>query len=134
MSSKMGSCGDGRTGGGLVSSPPCTEVSHVTLSITQAGAEIDHDTKAHSHQVTCSAWQYGYRMSKAALNNAGATLARDLSNDDIAVGLIHPGPVSHPGHLAAGSSLHYPLHSQIVMLQLSLCINRFDVMCMSGTY
>ena len=55
ISSKMGSIGDGRTGGNL----------------------------------------YGYRMSKAAANCAGATLARDLKEEEIAVGLIHPGAVSH---------------------------------------
>ena len=54
ISSKMGSIGDGRTGGNL----------------------------------------YGYRMSKAAANCAGATLARDLKEEEIAVGLIHPGAVS----------------------------------------
>ena len=54
VSSKMGSIGDGRTGGNL----------------------------------------YGYRMSKAAANCAGATLARDLKEDEIMVGLIHPGAVS----------------------------------------
>ena len=37
--------------------------------------------------------QYGYRMSKAALNCAGATLARDLKDDGIPVALIHPGAV-----------------------------------------
>ncbi|KAK9832580.1 hypothetical protein WJX81_000380 [Elliptochloris bilobata] len=53
LGSKMGSCGDGRTGGGL----------------------------------------YGYRMSKAALNSAGATLAHDLRADGIHVAIIHPGAV-----------------------------------------
>ncbi len=32
-------------------------------------------------------------MSKAALNAAGATLARDLRADDIHVAIIHPGAV-----------------------------------------
>ena len=54
ISSKMGSIGDGRTGGNL----------------------------------------YGYRMSKAAANCAGATLARDLKEEEVIVGLIHPGAVS----------------------------------------
>lgn len=36
---------------------------------------------------------YGYRMSKAALNAAGVSLARDLKNKDIAVALLHPGYV-----------------------------------------
>jgi NAD(P)-dependent dehydrogenase (short-subunit alcohol dehydrogenase family) len=34
---------------------------------------------------------YGYRMSKAALNAAGVSLARDLAGRGIAVVLLHPG-------------------------------------------
>lgn len=34
---------------------------------------------------------YGYRMSKAALNAAGVSLARDLHPRGIAVALLHPG-------------------------------------------
>jgi NAD(P)-dependent dehydrogenase (short-subunit alcohol dehydrogenase family) len=34
---------------------------------------------------------YGYRMSKAALNAAGVSLARDLRPRGIAVALLHPG-------------------------------------------
>jgi NAD(P)-dependent dehydrogenase (short-subunit alcohol dehydrogenase family) len=34
---------------------------------------------------------YGYRMSKAALNAAGVSLARDLYARGIAVALLHPG-------------------------------------------
>lgn len=34
---------------------------------------------------------YGYRMSKAALNAAGVSLARDLADEGIAVLLVHPG-------------------------------------------
>ena len=34
---------------------------------------------------------YGYRMSKAALNAAGRSLAHDLRNDGIALRLLHPG-------------------------------------------
>ncbi len=36
---------------------------------------------------------YGYRMSKAALNMAGQSLARDLAADGIAVAILHPGMV-----------------------------------------
>jgi len=36
------------------------------------------------------AW-YSYRMSKAALNAAGVSLANDLKPKGIAVGLFHPG-------------------------------------------
>ena len=34
---------------------------------------------------------YGYRMSKAALNSAGVSLAQDLKSDNIAVFMLHPG-------------------------------------------
>jgi NAD(P)-dependent dehydrogenase (short-subunit alcohol dehydrogenase family) len=37
---------------------------------------------------------YGYRMSKAAVNMAGASLARDLHGRGIAVLLLHPGMVA----------------------------------------
>ncbi|HKP57533.1 MAG TPA: SDR family oxidoreductase [Polyangiales bacterium] len=36
---------------------------------------------------------YGYRMSKAALNAAGVSLARDLKGRGIAVAILHPGYV-----------------------------------------
>ncbi len=36
---------------------------------------------------------YGYRMSKAALNMAGRSLAIDVRHRDISVGLLHPGYV-----------------------------------------
>ncbi|HLT37761.1 MAG TPA: SDR family oxidoreductase [Enhygromyxa sp.] len=38
-----------------------------------------------------SGGSYGYRMSKAAVNMAGVTLARDLARAGIAVALLHPG-------------------------------------------
>ncbi len=37
---------------------------------------------------------YGYRMSKAAVNAAGVSLAHDLKGRGIAVGLFHPGMVA----------------------------------------
>jgi len=40
-----------------------------------------------------SGGQYGYRMSKAALNAAGVSLAIDLKPQGIAVVILHPGPV-----------------------------------------
>ena len=36
---------------------------------------------------------YGYRMSKAALNAAGMSLAQDLKPRGIAVVMLHPGAV-----------------------------------------
>jgi NAD(P)-dependent dehydrogenase (short-subunit alcohol dehydrogenase family) len=40
-----------------------------------------------------SGGRYGYRMSKAALNIAGVSLAHDLKGQDVAVALLHPGYV-----------------------------------------
>lgn len=40
-----------------------------------------------------SGGSYGYRMSKAALNAAGVSLARDLKSREIAVAILHPGYV-----------------------------------------
>ncbi len=37
--------------------------------------------------------RYGYRMSKAALNAAGVSLARDLAPRGVAVAILHPGYV-----------------------------------------
>lgn len=37
---------------------------------------------------------YGYRMSKAAVNAAGVSLARDLARRGIAVAILHPGMVA----------------------------------------
>ncbi len=38
-----------------------------------------------------SGGKYGYRMSKCALNMAGVSLAHDLRDNGIAVGILHPG-------------------------------------------
>jgi NAD(P)-dependent dehydrogenase (short-subunit alcohol dehydrogenase family) len=37
---------------------------------------------------------YGYRMSKAALNIAGVSIARDLAPRGVAVAIIHPGMIN----------------------------------------
>jgi NAD(P)-dependent dehydrogenase (short-subunit alcohol dehydrogenase family) len=36
---------------------------------------------------------YGYRMSKAALNMAGKSLAVDLKSAGVAIAILHPGMV-----------------------------------------
>lgn len=41
-----------------------------------------------------SGGRYGYRMSKAALNIAGVSLAHDLSSQEIALAILHPGLVA----------------------------------------
>jgi NAD(P)-dependent dehydrogenase (short-subunit alcohol dehydrogenase family) len=50
--------------------------------ITSRMGSIDDNTSGGS---------YGYRMSKAAVNMAGRSLARDLTGDGVAVAILHPG-------------------------------------------
>jgi len=57
--------------------------SKVVMITSRMGSIDDNDSGAY----------YGYRMSKAALNMAGTSLAKDLSKENIAVGLLHPGLV-----------------------------------------
>lgn len=57
--------------------------SRVALITSRMGSMADNS----------SGGSYGYRMSKAALNAAGRSLALDLAPRDIHVGLLHPGYV-----------------------------------------
>jgi NAD(P)-dependent dehydrogenase (short-subunit alcohol dehydrogenase family) len=59
---------------------PAAKVAIVT---SRMGSMSDNDSGGH----------YGYRMSKAAVNMAGTSLAVDLKPKGIAVGLLHPGYV-----------------------------------------
>lgn len=56
----------------------------VALITSRMGSVADNGSGGH----------YGYRMSKAALNIAGMSLARDLAPRHIAVAILHPGMVS----------------------------------------
>jgi len=57
--------------------------SKVAIITSRMGSLADND----------SGGQYGYRMSKAAVNMAGTSLAIDLKPHGIAVALLHPGYV-----------------------------------------
>lgn len=64
----------------------------IALITSRMGSIADND----------SGGRYGYRMSKAALNIAGVSLAKDLASRGIAVAILHPGYVrtdmtSHSG-------------------------------------
>lgn len=58
--------------------------SKVFLMTSQMGSMADNT----------SGGRYGYRVSKAALNCFGVSLAHDLKSREIAVGLLHPGYVA----------------------------------------
>lgn len=59
------------------------EGSKVALITSRMGSMADNGSGGY----------YGYRMSKAALNAAGVSLAKDLETQGIAVALLHPGYV-----------------------------------------
>src|SRR5215475_9818808 len=63
--------------------PALRKGSKVALITSRMGSIADNS----------SGGAYGYRMSKAALNMAGKSLAEDLKNDGIAVAILHPGMV-----------------------------------------
>ncbi len=61
--------------------PKLRRPGRIAIITSRMGSIADND----------SGGSYGYRMSKAAVNMAGVSLAHDLAGDDISVGLIHPG-------------------------------------------
>ncbi|TYK67345.1 SDR family oxidoreductase [Colwellia echini] len=68
--------------------------SHALLSNFTSGSKLAFITsRMGSVTDNTSGGRYGYRMSKAALNIAAVSLARDLEKDNIAVGIYHPGYV-----------------------------------------
>lgn len=74
--------------------------SKVGLITSRMGSIEDND----------SGGSYGYRMSKAAANAAGKSLAIDLKSQGIAVGILHPGYVrtdmtGHSGLMDADESV-----------------------------
>ena len=69
-------------------------LSHALLNNLVSGSKIALITsRMGSVSDNTSGGRYGYRMSKAALNIAAVSLAKDLQSDNIAVGLYHPGYV-----------------------------------------
>jgi len=69
-------------------------VTHSLLHALKDGAKIALITsRMGSIADNDSGGGYGYRMSKAALNAAGMSLARDLNGRGIAVAILHPGYV-----------------------------------------
>jgi len=70
-------------------------VTEALLGNLGAGAKLGFITsRMGSVADNSSGGHYGYRMSKAALNIAAVSLARDLASRNIAVAVLHPGMVS----------------------------------------
>lgn len=82
-------------------------VTEALLSNMNRGAKIALITsRMGSITDNTSGGLYGYRMSKAALNIAGVSLAHDVAGRGIAVAILHPGyvqtdMVNHHGDISA---------------------------------
>jgi len=69
-------------------------VTQALLDNLQKGAKIGIvSSRMGSIEDNTSGGSYGYRMSKAAVNAAGKSLAMDLRERGIAVAILHPGYV-----------------------------------------
>lgn len=85
-------------------------VTHALLGQLSVGAKVALITsRMGSIADNTSGAYYGYRMSKAALNAAGMSLALDLKDRKIAVGIFHPGYVqtdmtAQSGDIAANAA------------------------------
>lgn len=67
-------------------------VTHALLKNLGEGSKIGLVTsRMGSIADNTSGSRYGYRMSKAALNIAGVSLAQDLKDRGISVAILHPG-------------------------------------------
>lgn len=70
-------------------------VTHKLLGCLKSGAKVALITsRMGSIADNTSGGMYGYRMSKAALNAAGKSLAHDLKAHGVSVAILHPGYVS----------------------------------------
>ncbi len=102
------------------------------LSLTQAllanfsaGSKITFITsRMGSIADNSSGGRYGYRMSKAALNIGAMSLAKDLADQQIAIGIYHPGyvqtdMVNHGGDISAEVSAQrlLDLISELTMVE-----------------
>lgn len=85
-------------------------VTEALLANLSAGSKVAMITsRMGSIADNGSGGYYGYRMSKAALNIAGVSLAKDLAPREIAVALLHPGfvqtdMVNHAGDISADTA------------------------------
>ncbi|REL27707.1 SDR family NAD(P)-dependent oxidoreductase [Thalassotalea euphylliae] len=69
-------------------------VVHALQAQLSAGSKVAMITsRMGSIEDNTSGGRFGYRMSKAALNIASVSLSHDLAEQEIAVGIYHPGYV-----------------------------------------
>lgn len=97
--------------------------SKVALITSRMGSITDND----------SGGRYGYRMSKAALNIAAVSLAKDLSAEAIAVGIYHPGYVQTDMVNTLGQTTNGDISSDLAAKRLLALITELT-MAESGVF
>jgi NAD(P)-dependent dehydrogenase (short-subunit alcohol dehydrogenase family) len=85
---------------------PLRVTSALSNHLNDGGKLVIITSRMGSMADNTSGGQYAYRMSKAAVNAAGISLAHELKDRRIAVGLLHPGYVrtgmtGNTGHVDA---------------------------------
>jgi len=88
--------------------------SKIAIITSLMGSIADNSSGGH----------YGYRMSKAAVNMAGVSLAHDLRSRDIAVAILHPGMVQTDMTGHAGIPVDVSAHG---------LVDRIDELSMSNS-
>ena len=69
-------------------------LAQALIALMPAGSKLSlMSSQMASMDDNTSGGSYGYRMSKAALNSAGKSLAFDLKPRGVAVAILHPGLV-----------------------------------------
>jgi len=94
-------------------------LSHALLGNLSSGSKIALITsRMGSVTDNTSGGRYGYRMSKAALNIAAVSLARDLKAENIAVGIYHPGYVQTEMVNSNGNLSNGDISAQVAAMRL----------------
>jgi NAD(P)-dependent dehydrogenase (short-subunit alcohol dehydrogenase family) len=107
--------------------------SHALLGNLSTGSKIALITsRMGSVTDNTSGGRYGYRMSKAALNIAAVSLARDLEPENIAVGIYHPGyvqteMVNNNGNLTNGDISAHVAAMRLIALMDNLTMTESGV-------
>jgi len=84
------------------------------LTHLSAGSKIAFITsRMGSVSDNTSGGRYGYRMSKAALNIGAMSLAKDLTAEQVAVGIYHPGYVQTDMVNALGSTSNGDISAEV---------------------
>jgi len=93
--------------------------THALLSKLSKGSKVAMITsRMGSVADNSSGGRYGYRMSKAALNIAAVSLARDLAPLGISVGIYHPGYVQTDMVNVAGMTTNGEISSDVAASRL----------------